>query len=91
MMFSFVWFVFLPSSISLLDILRNRISQMIDGRPLMSHVVVVMHRWAHHLRRYMMVTDRNWIVALMIKSHRSVRAKMKVNLLSRNTTELVRT
>jgi hypothetical protein len=60
---------FLPSSITLLDVLRHCVRQMVDWRSLMSHVVIVMH-WSHHLRLNMMMSERRRIISLMIEPHR---------------------
>jgi hypothetical protein len=60
----------LPGSITLLNVLRNCIGEVIDW-PLLSHAVIVVH-WTHHLTLLMvMMTDWMLIVSLMFKSHGS--------------------
>lgn len=64
-----IFSIFLPSSVTLLDVLRNCVRQMIYLRSLMSHVVI-RHR-SHHLR--MMMANLRLIISLMVKSHRPKR------------------
>lgn len=56
-----------PSAVSLLNVLRNCIRQIVDRWPVLPHSTVIVLHCAHHRR--VMLSNGNLIISLVLESH----------------------